>query len=146
MSENNLILTFIPSGGQGNDESTSEAEAMRRFLLKKGVDGERIVPEEKSKNTRQNFKFSKKLIKDNNAQVAFATTGYHVFRSGVLAREAGLHAEGIGAKTKWYYYIPATIREFIAEIVSEKWRHIFNLVVINFAIISLLVFCYCNNL
>lgn len=146
LNENNLALTFIPSGGQGKDEVVSEAEAIKRYLIKKGINDERIISEEKSKNTRQNFKYSKKLIKNSDAKVAFATTGYHVFRSGVLARQAGLRAEGIGARTKWYFYIPASIREFVAEIVSEKWRHIFNIILINLMVISLLVFSYCNNL
>lgn len=146
LNENDLALTFIPSGGQGKDESVSEAEAIKRYLIKKGINDERIISEEKSKNTRQNFKYSKELIKKNDAKVAFATTGYHVFRSGVLARQAGLHAEGIGARTKWYFYIPASIREFVAEIVSEKWRHVFNIVLINLVVISLLVFSYCNNI
>ena len=35
--------------------------------------------------------------------VIFVTTNYHVFRSGVWARLAGLRAEGLGSKTKWWF-------------------------------------------
>ena len=144
--ENGLKLKFILSGGQGNDEMTSEAEAMRRYLVSNGVHNKYIILEDESKNTRQNFKFSKRLINDRDAKVVFATTGYHVFRSGVLARQVGLYAEGVGSKSKWFFYIPASIREFIAEIVSEKWRHLFNILSINVAVILLLMFSYFNNI
>lgn len=44
-------------------------------------------------------------------KIAFATTNYHVFRSGIWAQLAGLRAEGIGSKTKWWFWPNAFIRE-----------------------------------
>ena len=43
-----------------------------------------------------------------------------MFRSGLLANELGIRAEGIGSKTKRYYWINAFIREFVATIVKGK--------------------------
>ena len=51
----------------------------------------------------------------------FSTTNYHVFRSGILANDAGLHADGIGKKTKWYFWPNAQIREFVGLLV-RSWR------------------------
>lgn len=42
------------------------------------------MPETKSTNTLQNMKFSKELINNDKAKIAFSTTNYHVFRSGIL--------------------------------------------------------------
>lgn len=111
---------FIPSGGQGSDEIISEGEAMKRYLLEQGIPEEQIMPETKSTNTLENMKFSKELIADSNAKVVFSTTNYHVFRSGILSNQAGLKAEGMGSKTKWYFWPNAFIREFIGLLVSQK--------------------------
>jgi uncharacterized SAM-binding protein YcdF (DUF218 family) len=55
--------------------------------------------------------------------IAFSTTNYHVFRSGVLARGMGIDAQGIGAATRSYFWINAFIREFVAVLNSEKKLH-----------------------
>ena len=119
-------IVFVPSGGKGSDEVMSEAEAMETYLLKHGVKKQNIIVENKSKNTYENVEFSDRLIKrkKKNARIAFSTTNYHVFRAGVIANEQGFDMEGIGAKTKSYFWGNAFIREFIATLVSEKKRHL----------------------
>lgn len=119
-------IIFVPSGGKGNDEVIAEGEAIKNYLLQNGISKEKILVENKSKNTYENIKFSNELIKNQNtnAKIAFSTTNYHVFRTGILATEQNLEMEGIGAKTKRYYWINAFIREFVATIVSEKKVHI----------------------
>ena len=106
---------LMPSGGQGPDESMPEAEAMARYLLSQGVPESSIVREQESKNTYQNMEFSKKLIdaKNPRAKVAYATTNYHVFRSGLWASLAGLNAEGLGGVTKWWFWPNAFMRECV---------------------------------
>ena len=104
---------LIPSGGKGKDEPMPEAEAMRRYLLQRGIPEEKIVPEDRSRSTYENMVFSKALIEREkpDARVIYATTNYHVFRSGVLAARAGLSAEGVGSSTKWWYWPNAFLRE-----------------------------------
>ena len=46
---------IIPSGGQGGDETISEAEAMKQYLLEHGIPEEHIILEDKSKNTMENL-------------------------------------------------------------------------------------------
>ena len=76
---------------------------------------------------------------NSKGNIIFSTTNYHVFRSGVIANNQGINCEGIGSKTKWYFYTNALIREFIANLVQEKKSHIFIVLMIN---ISLLVLIY----
>ena len=104
---------LMPSGGQGSDEPIAEAEAMRRYLLEQGIPADRIVLEDKSRNTYQNMAYSRELIEREKpgAKVVYATTNYHVFRSGVWANLAGLSAEGVGSGTKWWYWPNAFMRE-----------------------------------
>lgn len=104
---------LMPTGGQGRDECMPEAEAMRRYLLARGIPEARIAVEDKSRNTYQNMEYSKALIdrRAPGAKVVYATTNYHVFRSGVWASLAGLPAEGVGSRTKWWYWPNAFMRE-----------------------------------
>ena len=116
-------LTFIPSGGQGRDEVMAEAEAMKRYMLAQGIPEERILMENRSANTYQNMAFSKALIeaRSKDAKVIYATTNYHVFRSGVWASLAGLRTEGIGSHTKWWYWPNAFVRECVG-LLQNRWK------------------------
>ena len=120
---------FVPSGGKGSDETISEAESMRNYLIEQGVPEKRIIMENHSKNTYQNFKYSNELIlKDSlgatDKNIAFSTTNYHIFRGYILARKLGLKAKGLSAKTKIYFYPNAFIREFTGLLWGEKYRHL----------------------
>ena len=85
------------------------------------------------------MKYSKDKIDKINkdANISFSTTNYHVFRSGVIANEIGIVCEGIGSKTKWYFYSNALIREFVANLVQEKKNHIILLILINISLLIL---------
>lgn len=114
---------FIPSGGKGSDEVISEAESMKNYLLEHGIDESIIFPETQSATTLQNMVFSKKIADElvENANITFSTTNYHIFRSGMFSAKAGMKAHGIGAKTRWYFWPNAQMREFIGLLASE-WK------------------------
>ena len=86
---------------------------MRRYLRSQGIPEAMIRVEDRSRNTYQNMEFSRALIEGERpgARVAYVTTNYHVFRSGVWARLAGLRAEGVGSRTKWWFWPNAFMRE-----------------------------------
>lgn len=123
---NGKDAVFVPSGGKGDDEPMAEAEAMRRYLSERGIPDDHIMPETESTSTLENMKFSKQLIeaRSEKPKVAFSTTNYHVFRSGVIAGDAGLEADGIGSKTKWYFWPNAAVREFFGLLVRKRRIHI----------------------
>lgn len=133
---------FVPSGGQGSDEVISEGEAMERYLIEQGIEPERILREDKSTNTFENMQFSRDVIERDAGDIsqkktAFSTTNYHVFRGYILSEKNGFKAQGISAKTKWYFFPNAFIREFIGLIVDRLWRHI---VTVALMIVFLLIF------
>ena len=115
---------FVASGGQGPDEVTSESRAMKNYLLEMGIPEDRILEEDKSGSTFENMQFSKKLIQaeDPEAKIAFSTTNYHVFRSGLMARRVKMRAVGIGAKTKWYFWPNAAVREFVGILTEHRLK------------------------
>jgi len=133
-------IVYVPSGGKGNDEVIAEAQAIKNYLIEKGIKENQILIEDKSTSTIENMKFSKAKIDKINkdAKISFSTTNYHVFRSGVIANEQGIDCEGIGSKTKWYFYTNALIREFIANLVQERKSHIILLLMINISLLVLI--------
>ncbi|MCQ4087793.1 YdcF family protein [Saccharibacillus sp. JS10] len=121
--------TFVVSGGKGSDEQISEAAAMRNYLLEQGIPDEQIKMEDKSINTLQNMRFSKKIMDEASGEgtytCVFATNNFHLFRAGVYARQAGLNGDGIGSKTAFYYLPNAFIREYIAILTLYRKWHLF---------------------
>ena len=119
-------LTFITSGGQGPDEIVSESSAMKQYLMEHGIPESRIIEEDKSVNTHQNMLFSKEKIMAVNPEgkIAFATTNYHVFRSGLHARRVKMKALGMGSPTKWYFWPNAAVREFVGLLTEHRGKQI----------------------
>ena len=113
---------FVLSGGQGSDEIISEAECMRRYLAEQGVPGEQMILEDQSTDTAENMRFSREKIMacSSDAKIAFSTTNYHVFRAGIKARRVKMRAVGMGAKTKWYFWPNAAVREFAGLLTQHR--------------------------
>ena len=95
---------------------------MKRYLMEQGVPQTQIVEEDRSSDTAENMRFSKEKIMqiDPDGKIAFATTNYHVFRSGIFARRVKMRAVGIGAKTKWYFWPNAAVREFVGLLTKHR--------------------------
>ena len=147
LEETKKDLIFITSGGKGSDEPISEAEAMKNYLIEHGIKEKNILTDDKSTSTYENLKFSYKLVKDKKANVIYSTTNYHVLRAGLIATEQGLKLEGIGSKTKSYFWINAFIREFVGTLYSEKKKHlIFILLIVIFIIIMIIITYIGNNI
>ena len=113
---------LVPSGGKGQDEPLTEGEAMARYMREKGVADEYILPETQSRTTRENLQFSRRLIEQRGsaARAAFSSSSYHVYRSGILASEVGWDLDGMGSRTKWYFWPNAFLREFIGLMAARK--------------------------
>lgn len=124
--EENPEVLIVVSGGQGPQEDITEALAMERYLLRCGVEKDKIIKEEQATSTYENFRFSKQILDGifgEEYDVAFVTNEYHIYRAGALAKINGFedvtHAH---SSTVWYTVIPSCIRECMA--VIKMW--IFN--------------------
>ena len=95
----------IASGGQGEGENITEAECIYRELTALGIDGERIIKEEKSASTRENIEFSREIMDELSGgkgySCAIVTNDFHLCRAKMLAYRAGLEVAGISAKTRY---------------------------------------------
>lgn len=116
----NPDMLIIVSGGKGDQEDITEAEAMQNYLVSHGVSGDKIIKEENATSTYENFVFSKKLLDENlgsDYTAAFITNEYHILRANLCANEAGLknitHAH---SNTNLSYLISGALRECLAVI------------------------------
>ena len=143
-SETGKELLFVTSGGKGSDETLSESAVMKRYLIEHGIPEDRIVEENKSVDTYQNMKFSKEKIDaiDPSGKIAFSTTNFHVFRSGIFARRFKMRAIGIGAKTKWYFWPNASVREFVCLLTKHKLKQAIIFTVMIAVFTGLVLFVY----
>lgn len=108
---------IVVSGGQGSNEPMPEAQVMAQYLKDRGVDPERIIIEDKSTSTMENFRYTKELIGDQK-EIAFITNDFHIFRSGILARRNGFTAYGYGTPTPGIVLVNSYLREFFALVKS----------------------------
>ena len=107
---------MVCSGGQGPDETVPEAEAMKGYLVSKGIPEDHILKEDRSTTTMENLTFSRKLIdsRDGGKKIAVVTSDYHVLRPMIYSRKIGMKVDGIGGHTALYYWPSAMIREYAA--------------------------------
>lgn len=122
---------IIFSGGQGRDETVPEGQAMLDYAVAHGMPRQYGIAEVKSLNTYQNMRNSKEIIEQRpgSHNVIFVTNNYHTYRAARMAREVGLNADGIGAKTSWFFVPDALIREYVAIFLKYKKWHIAFLIV-----------------
>ncbi|MFD8150812.1 YdcF family protein [Streptomyces sp. NPDC059720] len=115
---------FVVSGGQGDDEVRSEADAMADYLRGRGVPADRIVREDRSVNTGQNLRFSAALVDGATPgpRATVVTSGFHVYRTTLLARRAGVPVHVVGAPTSPAYWLAATLREYAAVLWLDRLR------------------------
>lgn len=116
----------IVSGGKGNGENISEAEAMRIWLEDHGIEPERIIMEDKSTSTIENlensFAIMKKLGADPKDGVAIVSSEYHLLRAKNVAKDMGVNVWGIAAPTS----IPTVkINYFIREALGVVYTWLF---------------------
>ena len=159
--ETGRSMIYIPSGGQGADEPISEGSAMEMYLISHGAEEYEVYAEKESRNTLENLLYSKLIIErlekerrpgkdaapekadrgadtgSHTGRVAIVTSNFHVLRSGLLSRRAGLDAIVVGCDTQWYFWPNAFLREIIAILVMFPWIHLS--VALLFAIFSAVI-------
>ena len=89
----------VLSGGQGQGEEISEARCMFEKITGDGIDPDRLFLEDESTNTWENIRSSLAVIRENglSEKTAVVTNDYHIARAKLIAKKAGLSAEGVSA-------------------------------------------------
>lgn len=121
--EKNPEAMIIVSGGQGPQEDISEALAMKRYLVDKGIPEGKIIMEDKSTSTITNFRNSRAIMEDKGmdlSSVVFVTNAYHVYRGAYYAKAEGfVDIAHLGTDIIWYTVPMNYMREMMA--VVKMW-------------------------
>ncbi|MGW7680365.1 YdcF family protein [Kribbella sp. NPDC054772] len=114
---------IVTSGGQGPGEDLPESHAMAAYLVERGVPDDQILREDKSTTTWENLTFSRDLMVQLRPQYRclIVTNNFHAFRAALTARKAKVNGQVVGSRTAAYYWPTATIREFVAILVSHPY-------------------------
>lgn len=111
-------LPVVVTGGQGQGELRTEASAMKEYLIEKGMPEERILLEDKSASTRENFIFAHRVLAENGwanvTDVAFVTNRFHCYRAAMIAERVGMKASAVPATIGLTAALPCYLREVLA--------------------------------
>ncbi len=113
----NPEAVVVVSGGQGEEEPMSEAQAMEEYLLANGIEQDRIYKEDRSTNTRQNIAFSAEIIRTEALpeRLVTVTDSYHQMRAGIYARTQGFtEVYGCSSRCPWGLLPSYGVREMLA--------------------------------
>lgn len=111
----------IVSGGLGRGEEIPEALAMKTYLLEEGIKAHQILVEDRSYNTYENISFSLEILEAHLEErqvddllIGVVTNDFHIFRSTQTARDFGLNAVGLPAKTPPSILLKSYLREYLS--------------------------------
>lgn len=108
---------IIVCGGLGNRAIITEAEAMARFLIRRGVPPEKILLEDRSTSTYENLTFAKEILDEHfpyGFRAVLVTNDFHIYRAINTAHRIGIDANRMGAPTDWYTWPVNYLREMLA--------------------------------
>lgn len=94
---------IIVSGGKGTGEDITEASAMKVFLLGKGIDKNKIIMEDKSKNTMENLSFSKNVMESKGFKTGVVVSNkYHLKRVSLMSKKLKMNTSYSGVFVSHY--------------------------------------------
>ena len=116
---------IIVSGGMGDNADITEAEAMKRYLIEKGIPPERIIKEDESTSTYENFAFTRQILETEfpaDTTIAFTTNTFHIYRAAYIARHFELNVNQLDAPTPLTAATPNYLREMLAVINTKLFQ------------------------
>lgn len=111
----------IVTGGQGEDEYFTESSVMKKYMIEKGIPGNRIIEEDKATNTKENIKYAKNIAEKQKLPEDFiiVTQGFHQHRANQYAQNEGVESVGAKAYTSKGLWLGYWSRECLA-VFAEK--------------------------
>lgn len=103
-------IVILSGGGEGD---ITEARRMADAIVRLGVPRSALVLEERSRNTRDNARYSLPLAGVEHPRLLLVTSTLHMPRAALLFRQAGAQVmpvpvpEGRAPKRWWRYWLPS---------------------------------------
>ncbi|MBQ1585779.1 MAG: YdcF family protein [Ruminococcus sp.] len=108
----------VLAGGMGFDEPMSEAKCMYDTMVEDGISPDRLIMEDKSKNTMENFRYSREVLADNDLgeDITVTTDSFHMLRAMLIVRQQGFKGRvgAVCAETRLEFLPTYVVREWFA--------------------------------
>lgn len=121
LKEHKNTVAIACGGIVHKDQYISEAEAIRGILISKGIEKERIILEDKSTTTVENFLNAKKIIDSlgsfNTERIAFLSSEFHLLRAAFIAKKKAFSCQTVAAPSPKKELLKNYIREYFAFII-----------------------------
>lgn len=90
---------IVVTGGRILGDQFTEAEAGKTYLVDRGVPADAILMENVSHNTAASFEGVQRILKPRGVEsLLVVSDGFHLYRSKMLAEDAGFNAYGYAAE------------------------------------------------
>ena len=126
--EDHPDMTVVASGGQGENEPTSEAQGMADYLADHGVNRDNIILETQSHNTNQNLRFSARHLEEAGVDlrdgVIIVSNGFHLTRAKMLAERIGF--QGVSVLAAPSSHTPTRLKMYIREPIALVKSFVFD--------------------
>jgi uncharacterized SAM-binding protein YcdF (DUF218 family) len=115
-----LKIPIIVSGGTVFKHIKGEAPIVKRFLVDLGVPSHMIIPENKSRDTRENARFSADIcVRSGYTRPLLVTSAFHMKRAVRSFQMAGIEVSPVPANFKswpnrrygWHDYLPGRLKD-----------------------------------
>ena len=116
------LCMAVCSGGQGGDEEIPEAEVISEELQRRGIPKRRIILEDKSASTYENFLFSKQILDERKGDTPYriiaVTNEFHAYRVRRTAESVGFDRPSvIAAQSSADVFYPGFFREIMISVI-----------------------------
>ena len=113
LREHKNTVAIACGGITGKEQTVSEATVIKELLTAKGIDEERIILEDKSTTTAENFYNAKKFMGEGKSAFLLSSS-YHLLRARALAKFCGIDAKTVSAPTPKNVVVNCFAKEFFA--------------------------------
>lgn len=112
-------MTIVVTGGKGDDEHMSEAQAMHDYLVEHGVDSEQIILEDKAVNTNENLIFTGELLEqlgyDTEQEFLVVSNGFHLTRTRILWERVFGTDDNLNTLAAPSSHVPSRLKMYVRE-------------------------------
>ncbi|WP_231987798.1 YdcF family protein [Mycobacterium sp. 852002-51152_SCH6134967] len=115
--ESGQVDWIVLTGGVGQQDTLSESEAGRDWLIKAGVPADRLLIENSSRTTKQNFAYAQPLLAEHEInRVLIVSDPLHMRRATRIATDLGLDAHPSPTTSSRYKTLQTQIPMLLREV------------------------------
>ena len=114
--EEGTVDFIILTGGFGEGSYKSDPQVAKEYALSQGIPEEKILIEEKSTITEENFEFSKEVMEENDLETAIIVSDpLHMKRAMLMAKDYNITALSSPTTTSMYKSLKTKIPFLLRE-------------------------------